>query len=109
LNVGGAFHSPLMEPARVELQDAIERVSIQPPVCPIYQNVSPQATTEPQKIKENLVTQLTGAVRWTQAIEQMIADGASEFVEVGPGNVLQGLVKKVNRAMPTSSATAVAI
>jgi len=109
LNVGGAFHSPLMEPARVELQDAIERVSIQPPVCPIYQNVSPKATTEPQKIKENLVTQLTGAVRWTQAIEQMIADGASEFVEVGPGNVLQGLVKKVNRAMPTSSATAVAI
>lgn len=109
LNVGGAFHSPLMEPARVELQDAIERVSIQPPVCPIYQNVSPQATTEPQKIKENLVTQLTGAVRWTQAIEQMIADGASEFVEVGPGNVLQGLVKKVNRAMPTSSATTAAI
>ena len=109
LNVGGAFHSPLMEPARVELQDAIERVSIQPPVCPIYQNVSPQATTAPEKIKENLVTQLTGAVRWTQAIEQMIADGASEFVEVGPGNVLQGLVKKVNRAMPTSSATTVAI
>jgi len=109
LNVGGAFHSPLMEPARVELQDAIERVSIQSPVCPIYQNVSPRATTEPQKIKENLVTQLTGAVRWTQAIEQMIADGASEFVEVGPGNVLQGLVKKVNRAMPTSSATTVAI
>jgi [acyl-carrier-protein] S-malonyltransferase len=109
LNVGGAFHSPLMEPARVELQEAIEKVSISSPICPIYQNVYPQANTDPQKIKENLITQLTGAVRWTQAVEQMIADGASEFVEVGPGNVLQGLVKKVNRAMPTSSATSVAI
>jgi [acyl-carrier-protein] S-malonyltransferase len=109
LNVGGAFHSPLMEPARVELQEAIEKVSISSPICPIYQNVYPQANTDPEKIKENLITQLTGAVRWTQAVEQMIADGASEFVEVGPGNVLQGLVKKVNRAMPTSSATTVAI
>lgn len=109
LNVGGAFHSPLMEPARVELQDAIEGVFISPPVCPIYQNVFPQANTDPQKIKENLITQLTGAVRWTQAIERMIADGATEFVEVGPGNVLQGLVKKVNRAMPTSSATTSAV
>lgn len=109
LNVGGAFHSPLMEPARVELQEAIEKVSISSPICPIYQNVYPQANTDPQKIKENLITQLTGAVRWTQAVEQMIADGASEFVEVGPGNVLQGLVKKVNRGMPTSSATTVAI
>lgn len=109
LNVGGAFHSPLMEPARVELQEAIEKVSISSPICPIYQNVYPQANTDPEKIKENLITQLTGAVRWTQAIEQMIADGASEFVEVGPGNVLQGLVKKVNRAMPTSSATTAAI
>jgi [acyl-carrier-protein] S-malonyltransferase len=109
LNVGGAFHSPLMEPARVELQEAIEKVSISSPICPIYQNVYPQANNDPQKIKENLITQLTGAVRWTQAVEQMIADGASEFVEVGPGNVLQGLVKKVNRAMPTSSATSVAI
>ncbi|RZK26919.1 MAG: [acyl-carrier-protein] S-malonyltransferase [Flavobacterium sp.] len=109
LNVGGAFHSPLMEPARVELQEAIEKVSISSPICPIYQNVYPQANTDPEKIKENLITQLTGAVKWTQAVEQMIADGASEFVEVGPGNVLQGLVKKVNRAMPTSSATTVAI
>lgn len=109
LNVGGAFHSPLMEPARVELQEAIEKVSISSPICPIYQNVYPQTNTDPQKIKENLITQLTGAVRWTQAVEQMIVDGASEFVEVGPGNVLQGLVKKVNRAMPTSSATTVAI
>ena len=105
LNVGGAFHSPLMEPARIELQEAIEKVSILPPVCPIYQNVYPQANTDPQKIKENLITQLTGAVRWTQAVERMIADGATSFTEVGPGNVLQGLVKKVDRAMQTSSAT----
>ena len=109
LNVGGAFHSPLMEPARLELQEAIEKVSIQAPICPIYQNVYPQANTDPAKIKENLITQLTGAVKWTQSIEQMIADGATEFVEVGPGNVLQGLVKKVNRAMPTSSATNVVV
>ncbi|WP_316816555.1 ACP S-malonyltransferase [Pedobacter nyackensis] len=104
LNVGGAFHSPLMEPARVELQEAIEKVTINPPVCPIYQNVDPVANTDPQKIKANLITQLTGAVKWTQTIERMIADGADEFVEVGPGNVLQGLVKKVNRAVQTSSA-----
>lgn len=105
LNVGGAFHSPLMEPARIELQEAIENVTILPPVCPIYQNVDPSPNTDPQKIKTNLITQLTGAVKWTQTIERMIADGATEFVEVGPGNVLQGLVKKVNRAIPTSSAT----
>lgn len=105
LNVGGAFHSPLMEPARLELQEAIEKVSITAPVCPIYQNVDPVANTEPQKIKENLITQLTGAVKWTQTIESMIADGAAEFVEVGPGNVLQGLVRKVSREVQTSSAT----
>jgi [acyl-carrier-protein] S-malonyltransferase len=98
-----------MEPARLELQEAIEKVSIQAPICPIYQNVYPQANTDPAKIKENLITQLTGAVKWTQSIERMIADGANEFVEVGPGNVLQGLVKKVNRAMPTSSATNVVV
>lgn len=107
LNVGGAFHSPLMEPARLELQEAIEKVTILPPVCPIYQNVDPTPNTDPQRIKANLITQLTGAVKWTQTIERMIADGADEFVEVGPGNVLQGLVKKVNRAMQTSSATTV--
>lgn len=106
LNVGGAFHSPLMEPARVELQEAIEKVSIQPPVCPIYQNVDPQPNTDPEKIKANLITQLTGAVKWTQTVERMIADGADEFIEVGPGNVLQGLVKKVSRTVQTSSATA---
>lgn len=105
LNVGGAFHSPLMEPARVELQNAIEKVTILPPVCPIYQNVDAAPHTDPQEIKANLITQLTGAVRWTQAIERMIADGADDFVEVGPGNVLQGLVKKVSRTMQTSSAT----
>jgi [acyl-carrier-protein] S-malonyltransferase len=105
LNVGGAFHSPLMEPARVELQEAIENVTVLSPVCPIYQNVDPTPNTDPAKIKVNLITQLTGAVKWTQTIESMIADGAAEFVEVGPGNVLQGLVKKVNRAIPTSSAT----
>lgn len=108
LNVGGAFHSPLMEPARLELQEAIENVTVLSPVCPIYQNVDPVPNTDPEKIKANLITQLTAAVKWTQTIERMIADGASEFVEVGPGNVLQGLVKKVNRAFPTSSATTTA-
>lgn len=105
LNVGGAFHSPLMEPARVELQEAIEKVTVLPPVCPIYQNVDPQPNTDPQKIKANLITQLTGAVKWTQTVERMLVDGAVEFIEVGPGNVLQGLVKKVDRTVQTSSAT----
>jgi [acyl-carrier-protein] S-malonyltransferase len=104
LNVGGAFHSPLMEPARAELQDAIEKVDIAAPTCPIYQNVDPRPNTDPEKIKENLITQLTGAVKWTQTIERMIAGGATEFVEVGPGNVLQGLVRKVSREVQTSSA-----
>lgn len=104
LNVGGAFHSPLMEPARVELQQAIENTSILSPICPIYQNVDPRPNTNPDQIKANLITQLTGAVKWTQTIEQMLADGATEFTEVGPGNVLQGLVKKVNRAAVTNSA-----
>ena len=108
LNVGGAFHSPLMEPARLELKEAIENVSILPPVCPIYQNVDPVPTTDPATIKANLITQLTGAVKWTQTVTQMIADGANEFVEVGPGNVLQGLVKKVSREVQTSSATTTA-
>lgn len=106
LNVGGAFHSPLMEPARIELQEAIEKVDISVPVCPVYQNVDPVPNTDPAKIKENLITQLTGAVKWTQTIGQMIADGATEFIEVGPGNVLQGLVKKVSREVQTSSAPA---
>src|SRR5690606_30906810 len=97
LNVGGAFHSPLMEPARVELQQAIEHTQITSPVCPIYQNVDPVANTDPATIKINLISQLTGAVKWTQTVERMLADGAKEFIEVGPGNVLQGLVRKVSR------------
>lgn len=104
LNVGGAFHSPLMEPARLELQQAIENTVIQAPVCPIYQNVDPTPNSDPEKIKLNLITQLTGAVRWTQTVESMLAHGANEFIEVGPGNVLQGLVKKVSREVKTSSA-----
>ena len=105
LNVGGAFHSPLMEPAKVELQAAIEATTINVPVCPIYQNVDAKAYTDPAQIKENLIAQLTGAVRWTQTVQNMLADGAEAFVEVGPGNVLQGLVKKVDRQAQTSSAT----
>ena len=105
LNVGGAFHSPLMEPAKVELQKAIEATVISSPICPIYQNVNAQPTTDTATIKANLIAQLTGAVRWTQTATNMIADGGTEFVEVGPGNVLQGLVKKVSREVLTSSAT----
>lgn len=105
LSVGGAFHSPLMEPAKIELQEAIERTVITEPICPIYQNVNALPTQDPEIIKANLIAQLTGAVRWTQTATNMIADGATEFVEVGPGNVLQGLVKKVSREVQTSSAT----
>ncbi len=105
LNVGGAFHSPLMEPARLELQQAIENTSVLAPICPIYQNVDPQPTIDPLQIKANLITQLTGAVRWTQTITNMLANGANDFIEVGPGNVLQGLVKKVSREVKTSAAT----
>lgn len=105
LNVGGAFHSPLMEPARVELAAAIQATTFNNPICPVYQNVNAKPTSDPEVIKANLVAQLTGAVRWTQTVQNMIADGASSFTEVGPGTVLQGLVKKVDRAMPTASAT----
>ncbi len=104
LNVGGAFHSPLMEPAKVELQAAIEATEIKTPVCPIYQNVDAKAYTDPVMIKTNLIAQLTGAVRWTQTVQNMLTDGAEAFVEVGPGNVLQGLVKKVDRSAQTSAA-----
>ncbi len=107
LNVGGAFHSPLMEPAKVELQAAIEATLISSPLCPIYQNVNAKPTTDPITIKANLIAQLTGAVKWTQTATNMIEDGGTEFVEVGPGNVLQGLVKKVSREVQTSSATLV--
>jgi [acyl-carrier-protein] S-malonyltransferase len=105
LNVGGAFHSPLMELARVELQAAIENTEINEPICPIYQNIDAKPYKDVPSIKHNLIAQLTGAVRWTQTIEKMLQDGATSFVEVGPGNVLQGLVKKVDRSVETSSAT----
>ena len=104
LPVGGAFHSPLMEPARAELAKAIEATTFNTPICPVYQNVTASAVTNPNEIKENLVAQLTAPVRWTQTMHQMIADGVSGFTEVGPGKVLQGLVKKVDRQMPTESA-----
>lgn len=95
LAVGGAFHSPLMEPARQELAQAIESTKFEKPVCPVYQNVDALPNTDPAKIKENLITQLTAPVRWRQIVENMWSDGAREFVELGPGNVLQGLVKKI--------------
>ena len=104
LPVGGAFHSPLMEPAREKLAKAIADADIQPPRCPIYQNVSAEPTSDPELIRTQLVAQLTAPVRWTQTMEEMMADGASEMTEVGPGKVLQGLFKKVDRAFPTSGA-----
>ena len=105
LNVGGAFHSPLMESARAELQAAIENTDINSPICPIYQNIDAEPYTDSESIKKNLIAQLTGAVRWTQIVQHMLQNGASSFTEVGPGNVLQGLVKKVDRAMETTSAS----
>ncbi len=104
LPVGGAFHSPLMEPAREELAAAIEETVFSQPICPVYQNVTASAVSSPDEIKKNLIIQLTAPVRWTQTMNQMIADGASEVVEVGPGKVLQGLFKKVDRSFPCSSA-----
>lgn len=104
LNVGGAFHSPLMELARVELQSAIENTEINEPICPIYQNIDAKPYTDVANIKHNLISQLTGAVRWTQTIQKMLHDGASSFTEVGPGSVLQGLVRKVDRSIPTFGA-----
>lgn len=105
LPVGGAFHSPLMEPAREKLAQAIESAAIAAPCCPIYQNVSAEPTTDPGVIRTQLVAQLTAPVRWTQTMQAMITDGASNVTEVGPGKVLQGLFKKVDRGFPTSSAT----
>jgi len=102
LKVGGAFHSPLMEPARVELMEAIETTTISVPVCPVYQNVSTVGETDPATIKKNLIAQLTSPVKWTQSVQQMIADGATEFVELGPGSVLQGLVSKINKEVAVS-------
>lgn len=97
LQVGGAFHSPLMEPAREELEAAIASTTFNTPICPVYQNVDAKPYTDPAQIKQNLIDQLTAPVRWTQTVQNMIADGAGKFTEVGPGNVLQGLVKKVSR------------
>jgi [acyl-carrier-protein] S-malonyltransferase len=104
LNVGGAFHSPLMEAARVELEAAIINTEFKEPICPVYQNIDAKPYTDINHIRHNLIAQLTGPVRWTQTIEQMLRDGATSFTEVGPGKVLQGLVKKVNRDTPTASA-----
>ncbi len=104
LPVGGAFHSPLMEPAREELAAAIEETKFGKPICPIYQNVSTFAVTDPEEIKKNLIFQLTAPVKWTQSVQNMIKDGATEFIEVGPGKVLQGLVKKIDRNAEVSSA-----
>lgn len=104
LPVGGAFHSPLMEPAREDLAKAIEEAVIKVPVCPVYQNVTAKPVTDPAEIKKNLIAQLTAPVKWTQTMQAMIADGADLVVEVGPGKVLQGLFKKVDRKFPTESA-----
>ncbi|MDP4665178.1 MAG: ACP S-malonyltransferase [Flavobacteriaceae bacterium] len=104
LPVGGAFHSPLMSPAREELASAIEQTEFIAPICPIYQNVNAAPSQDPDVIKKNLVDQLTAPVRWTQSVQRMAADGALCFIEVGPGNVLQGLVKKINRELEVSSA-----
>ena len=104
LPVGGAFHSPLMEPARVELEAAIQATTFATPICAVYQNVTASAVSDPEEIKMNLVKQLTAPVRWTQTMQQMIADGCTDVIEVGPGKVLQGLFKKVSRELPTASA-----
>ena len=104
LPVGGAFHSPMMEPAREELAAAIEQTAFVNPVCPVYQNVPATAVTDADEIKRNLIIQLTAPVKWTQSVQNMIADGATLFTEVGPGNVLQGLVKKINKEVETAGA-----
>ncbi|MGB5556049.1 MAG: ACP S-malonyltransferase [Flavobacteriaceae bacterium] len=104
LPVGGAFHSPLMEPAREELAIAIENTLFSKPVCPIYQNVSTKAVRTPDEIKKNLIAQLTAPVKWTQSVQNMVKDGATTFIEVGPGNVLQGLVRKIDASAETRAA-----
>jgi len=104
LPVGGAFHSPMMEPAREELAAAIEATTFTTPICPVYQNVTASAVSDPAEIKKNLITQLTAPVRWTQSVQQMIADGATSFTEVGPGKVLMGLINKINKDAETIKA-----
>ena len=103
LPVGGAFHSPLMDPAREELAAAIEQTTFKTPICPVYQNVSTKGETDPEVIKKNLVAQLTAPVKWTQSVQNMVADGMEQLVECGPGAVLQGLMKKINKEVPTTS------
>ncbi len=103
LQVGGAFHSPLMEPARVKLEAAIKATNISKPICPVYQNVDAKPYTDPEMIKQNLIAQLTSPVRWTQTVQNMVADGATEFVELGPGAVLQGLIKKISKDVAAES------
>lgn len=105
LPVGGAFHSPLMEPAKTKLAAAIEATSIVTPICPVYQNVLAKGVVEAEKIKKNLIAQLTAPVKWTQTVQQLLADGSTHFTEVGPGKVLQGLVKKIDRSAETASGT----
>lgn len=104
LPVGGAFHSPLMEPARIELEAAINSTKFNQPICPVYQNVTASAVSNPSEIQANLIAQLTAPVKWTQTVQQMVADGATNFIEVGPGKVLQGLVKKISPAVEAASA-----
>ncbi len=104
LKVSGGFHSPFMKPAEDELAQAIEKTNFSKPICPVYQNVDAMPHTDPQEIKHNLLRQLTSPVMWTQSVRNMIADGAQEFIEVGPGNVLQGLIRKIDRSVKTSSA-----
>lgn len=104
LSVGGAFHSPLMKPAEEELAEAIDQTEIKNPICPVYQNVSTKAETDPAEIRKNLITQLTSSVKWTQSVQNMVKDGATEFIEVGPGNTLQGLVRKIDSNVATASA-----
>lgn len=104
LPVGGAFHSPMMEPAREELAAAIKATTFNNPICPVYQNVTASAVSDPSEIKKNLITQLTAPVKWTQSVQQMIADGATSFTEVGPGKVLMGLINKINKDVETIKA-----
>lgn len=103
LQVGGAFHSPLMEPAKKELEEAINATHFSNPICAVYQNVNAKAVSDPIEIKTNLIAQLTSPVRWTQTVQNMVTDGATEFIECGPGNVLQGLVKKIHKEAQTNS------
>jgi [acyl-carrier-protein] S-malonyltransferase len=108
LQVGGAFHSPLMNPAKIELAEAINSTNFNVPICPVYQNYTALPVTNPEEIKTNLIAQLTAPVKWTQTVIKMLEDGATSFTESGPGKVLQGLIKKVDRQIPAESAEFIA-